>query len=59
MLRRSLRVDRGRSVSLAPDYLRWLIRLEAMPQNASVSDESWVHEAHANAVRRFESARPR
>ena len=48
----------GRSVSLAPDNLRRIIRLEAMPENATGSDKSWVHKAHAAAVRHFESAKP-
>ena len=47
-----------RPVSLAPEYLRRILRLEAMPENASGTDKSWVHMAHAIAVRHFERAKP-
>ena len=45
--------------SLAPDYLRRIVRLEAMPGNASGADKSWVHRAHADAVRHLSSAKRR
>jgi len=45
--------------SLAPDYLRRILRLEAMSGNASGADKSWVHQAHAAAVRHLNSARRR
>ena len=46
-------------VSLAADYLRHILRLEAIPANASGADKSWVHRAHADAVRHLSSARRR
>lgn len=46
-------------VSLALDYLRFICRLEAMPDNASGADKSWVHRAHADAVRHLSSAKRR
>ena len=54
---REMRPSRG--VSLAPDYLRRIARVEAMPENASGADKTWVHKAHADAVRHFRSARRR
>ena len=48
-----------RAVSLAPDYLRRIARLEAMPDNASGADKSWVHRAHADAVHHLSSAKRR
>lgn len=57
------RVDRGVEPSceelLAPDYLRRIARIEAMPENASGADKTWVHRAHADAVRHFDSAKRR
>ncbi len=57
------RVDRGAEPSreelLAPDYLRRIARLEAMPENASGADKTWVHRAHADAVRHLRSAKRR
>ncbi len=47
------------AVLLAPDYLRRLIRLEAIADNASGADKSWVHLAHADAVRHLSSAKRR
>lgn len=46
-------------VSLSRDYLRRIARLEAIPENASGADKTWVHKAHADAVRHFGSARRR
>ena len=46
-------------VSLAPDYLRCILRLEAIRDNASGADKSWVHRAHADAVRHLSSAKRR
>lgn len=61
--RRTIPVDREaqppREVLLAPAYLRRIARLEAMPENASGTDKTWVHRAHADAVRHFSSARRR
>ena len=48
-----------REVSLPPDYLRRIARVEAMPENASGADKTWVHKARADAVRHFGSARRR
>ena len=44
---------------LSPDYLRLVARLEAMPENATGADKTWVHKAHADAVRHFDSAKRR
>ena len=46
-------------VSLAPDYLRRIARLETMPENVSGADKTWVHKAHADAVRHLRSAKRR
>ena len=46
-------------VRLPRDYLRRIARLEAMPENASGADKTWVHKAHADAVRHFDSAKRR
>ena len=55
--------DRGAAppceVSFAPDYLRRVAQLEAMPENASGADKTWVHKAHADAVRHLRSAKRR
>ena len=51
--------DPPHEVSLAPGYLRRILRLEAMPGNASGADKSWVHRAHADAVRHLNSAKRR
>ena len=60
---RTVPVDREvqplREVALVPDYLRRIRRLEAMPENASGTDKTWVHRAHADAVRHFGSAKRR
>ena len=48
----------SREVPLAPDYVR-IKRLEAMPENASGTDKTWVHKAHADAVRHLRSANRR
>lgn len=42
---------------LPPDYLRRIARVEALPGNASGSDKTWVHRAHADAVRHLEAAK--
>ena len=47
------------AVSLTPDYLHRIMRLEAMLGNASGADKSWVHRAHADAVRHPSSAKRR
>lgn len=44
---------------LPPDYLRRIAGLEALPGNASGSDKTWVHRAHAEAVRHLGSAKRR
>ena len=44
-------------VSLAPDYLRRILRLEAIRDNASGADKSWVNRAHAEAVHHLSSAK--
>ena len=49
----------SREVPLAPDYVRRIKRLEAMPKNASGTDKTWVHKAHADAVRHLRSAKRR
>jgi len=46
-------------VRLPRDYLRRIARLEAMPENATGADKTWVHKAHADAVRHFDSAKRR
>ena len=46
-------------VRLSRDYLRLVARLEAMPENASGADKTWVHKAHADAVRHLRSAKRR
>ena len=46
-------------VRLPRDYLRRISRLEAMPENATGADKTWVHKAHADAVRHFDSAKRR
>lgn len=60
---RTIRVDQEpdspHAVSLPPDYLHRIVRLEAMPDNASGTDKSWVHRAHADAVRHLSSAKRR
>ena len=48
-----------RPVLLAPDYLRLIARIEALAGNASGADKSWVHRAHADAVRHFKAAKRR
>lgn len=48
-----------REVSLPPDYLRRIARVEAMPENAPGADKTWVHTAHADAVRHLRSAKRR
>ena len=48
-----------REVPLAPDYLRRILRVEAMPENASGTDKTWVHKAHTDAVRHLRSAKRR
>ena len=56
-------VDREKQPSceplLAPGYLRRIARLEAMPENASGTDKTWVHKAHADAIRHLRSAKRR
>ncbi len=52
-------METPREISLAPDYIRRIIRLEAMPFNSPGSDKSWVHKAHADAVRHLSSAKRR
>ncbi len=51
--------DSPNETSLAPDYRRRILRLEAMPSNASGTDKSWVHRTHADAVRHLNSAKRR
>lgn len=55
--------DRGNGpsdgVPLASGYLRRVLRLEAMPENATGTDKSWVHRAHAVAVKHLSSAKRR
>ena len=51
--------DSPDEVSLAPGYRRRILRLEAMPGNASGADKSWVHRAHADAERHLSSAKRR
>ena len=51
--------DSSSGVSLAFDYVRSIFRLEAMPDNASGADKSWVHRTHADAVRHLSSAKRR
>ena len=51
--------DPPRPVSLAPEYRRLIAGLEDLPANASGADKSWVHRAHAAAVRHFASAKRR
>lgn len=51
--------DLPHQVALAPGYYRRILRLEAMPSNASGADKSWVHRAHADAVRHLNSAKRR
>ena len=46
-------------VPLSSDYLRRVLRLEAMPENATGTDKSWVHRAHAEAVEHLSSAKRR
>lgn len=48
-----------RPVLLAPGYLRLIARIEALAGNASGADKSWVHRAHADAVRHFKAAKRR
>ena len=52
-------IDSPCRVPLASDDLRRILRLEAMPGNASGADKSWVHRAHADAVRHLSSAKRR
>ncbi len=47
------------AISLAPDYLRLVSRLEALAANASGADKRWVHRAHEEALRHLNSARLR
>ena len=44
---------------LPSDYLRRIASLEVLPGNASGSDKTWVHRAHAEAVRHLRSAKRR
>ena len=48
-----------RPLPLAPGYLRLIARIEALASNASGADKSWVHRAHADAVRHFKAAKRR
>lgn len=48
-----------RPVLLAPGYLRLIARIEALAGNASGVDKSWVHRAHADAVRHLKAAKRR
>ena len=48
-----------RLVPLAPGYLRLIARIEALAGNASGVDKSWVHRAHADAVRHLKAAKRR
>ena len=58
-----MRSDHGsearRTVPLAPDYLRYIARIETLACNASGADKSWVHRAHADAVRHLKAAKRR
>ena len=49
----------SRGVPLARDYLGRIARVEAMPENASGADKTWVHKAHADAARHLRSAKRR
>lgn len=49
----------SRPVLPAPGYLRLIARIEALAGNASGADKSWVHRAHADAVRHFKAAKRR
>ena len=44
-------------VRLPRDYLRRIARLEAMPENATGADKTWMHSAHADTVRHLRSAK--
>ena len=46
-------------LSLPPDYIARILRLEALPDNAPGADKSWVHRAHADAVRHLSLAKRR
>ena len=46
-------------LSLPPDYIARILRLEALPDNTPGADKSWVHRAHADAVRHLSSAKRR
>ena len=48
-----------RPIPLAPDHLRRINQLEALPENASGAEKSWVHKAHADAMRHLRSAKRR
>ena len=51
--------DGRRTVDLPSAYLRRIARVEARPENASGADKTWVHKAHAAALRHFRSAKRR
>ena len=53
----SPRVDAdGASSTLAPVHRRLVFRVEALAANATGADKSWVHGAHAAALRHLGSA---
>ena len=51
--------DPLRGLSFSSGDLRRVLRLEAMSDNASGADKSWVHRAHADAVRHLSAAKRR
>jgi hypothetical protein len=46
-------------VTLDADYLRAIERVEAMPENQSGADKTWVSEAQRQFREHFRRARPR
>jgi len=44
-------------VQLEPEYLRMLEQVEALSQNQSGVDKSWVEESHVRWIEHYRSAR--
>jgi len=47
------------AATLPPEYLRLVLRAEALARRTANADRAWVHEAHAAAAAHFGAARRR
>jgi len=45
--------------ALSQEYLDDIAKVEALPQNQSGADKSWVHRAQANFLRHYQRAQRR